>query len=128
MSLDGHDKLCGYQNSTFPLCIHGGQDTYSARINFLRIWTTNSNPKIIGKFYMDYLCERRGIKPALECLKLNYIGSYACVLPLLWPVNYIFWPINMLYWLAALPTMTVNCIFCIKNEDAICLNATKLTT
>ena len=51
MSLDGHDKLCGYQKSMFPLCIYGGQDTYSSRINFLRIWTSNNNPKIIGRFY-----------------------------------------------------------------------------
>lgn len=60
MPLDGHDKLCGYQNSTFPLCIYGAQDTYSARIQFLRIWTTNSDPKIIGRFYLDYLFESRG--------------------------------------------------------------------
>lgn len=60
MSLDGHDKLCEYQKAMFPLCIYGAQDTYSARINFLRIWTSNNNPKIIGKFYLDYLYERRG--------------------------------------------------------------------
>lgn len=60
MSLDGHDKLCGYQKAMFPLCIYGGQDTYSSRINFLRIWTSNNNPKIIGRFYLDYLYESRG--------------------------------------------------------------------
>lgn len=60
MSLDGHDKLCGFQNSMFPLCIYGGQDTFSGRINFLRIWTSNNDPKIIGKFYFDYLFESRG--------------------------------------------------------------------
>ena len=60
MSLDGHDKLCGYQNATFPLCIYGGLDTYSGRIQFLKIWTTNSNPKIIGRHYLQYLLESRG--------------------------------------------------------------------
>lgn len=60
MSLDGHDKLCGFQNSMFPLCIYGGQDTFSGRVNFLRIWTSNNDPKIIGKFYFDYLFESRG--------------------------------------------------------------------
>ena len=60
MSLDGHDKLCGYQKSMFPLCIYGGKDTYSSRINFLRISTSNNNPKIIGRFYLDYLYESRG--------------------------------------------------------------------
>lgn len=60
MSLDGHDKLCGFQNSMFPLCIYGAQDTFSSRIQFLRIWTSNSNPHIIGRFYFDYLFESRG--------------------------------------------------------------------
>ncbi|PFX12374.1 hypothetical protein AWC38_SpisGene23687 [Stylophora pistillata] len=58
-SLDGHDKLCGYQKAMSPLCIYGAQDTYSARINFLRIWTSNNNSKIIGKLYLDYLYECR---------------------------------------------------------------------
>ena len=57
MSLDGHDKLCGFQKSMFPLSIYGGQDTFSGRINFLRIWTTNNKPEIIGRFYFDYLSE-----------------------------------------------------------------------
>ena len=61
MSLDGHDKLCGYQKSVFPLCIYGGQDTYSGRINFLKIWTTNNDPKVIGRFYYNYLQENRGM-------------------------------------------------------------------
>ena len=66
MSLDGHDKLCGFQNSMFPLCIYGGQDTFSGRINFLRIWTSNNDSKIIGKFYFDYLFESRG-----KCVNFN---------------------------------------------------------
>ena len=60
MSLDGHDKLCGHQKSMFPLCIYGGQDAFSARMNFLRIWTTNNDPKVIGRFYFDYLYKSRG--------------------------------------------------------------------
>ena len=60
MSLDGHDKMCGYQKSMFPLCIYGAQDTYSGRIQFLRIWTANNDPNIIGRFYLDYLFESKG--------------------------------------------------------------------
>ena len=59
MSLDGHDKLCGYQKATFPLCIYGGMGTYSERIQFLRIWTSN-NPKIVGRYYLEYQYESRG--------------------------------------------------------------------
>ena len=60
MSLDGPDKMCGYQKAMFPLCIYGAQDTYSGRINFLQIWTTNNDPRVIGRFYLDYLYDRRG--------------------------------------------------------------------
>ncbi len=60
MSLDGYDKLCGYQKATFPLCIYGGLDTYSNRINILRIWTTSNEPKIMGRFYLEYLYDCRG--------------------------------------------------------------------
>ena len=60
MSLDGHDKMCGYQKSMLPLCIYGAQDTYSGRIQFLRIWTSNNDPNIIGRFYLDYLFESKG--------------------------------------------------------------------
>ena len=38
----------------------GGQDTFSGRINFLRIWTTNNKPEVIGRFYFDYLSEGHG--------------------------------------------------------------------
>jgi hypothetical protein len=60
MSLDDHDKLCGYQESMFPLSIYGGLDTYSGRMNFLRVWTTNNNPLVIGRLYFEYLFESSG--------------------------------------------------------------------
>ena len=46
-SLDGHDKLMGYQNSTFPLAIYGCIDTASRKILWLTVWNTNSKPEII---------------------------------------------------------------------------------
>ena len=36
-SLDGHDKLMGYQNSTFPLAIYGCIDTASRKLLWIRI-------------------------------------------------------------------------------------------
>ncbi|XP_078363116.1 uncharacterized protein LOC144647223 isoform X1 [Oculina patagonica] len=66
MSCDGHDKLCGYQKSMFPLCIYGGLDTYSGRVNFLRVWTSNNNPKVIGRFYFEYLFESRVLPETLR--------------------------------------------------------------
>ena len=56
-SLDGHDKLMGFQNSTFPLAIYGSIDTASRRIMWLRVWVTNSDPKIVGRWYLEYLYE-----------------------------------------------------------------------
>ena len=54
-SMDGHDKLMGYQNSTFPFAIYGSIDTARRKILWLKIWTGNSDPKRIGRWYSDYL-------------------------------------------------------------------------
>lgn len=54
-SVDGHDKLMGFQNSTFPLAVYGCIDTASRKIMWLRVWTTNSKPNIIGLYYLEYL-------------------------------------------------------------------------
>ena len=58
-SLDGHDKLMGYQNSTFPLAIYGSIDTARRKILWLKIWVSNSNPQQIGRWYLEYLYEKR---------------------------------------------------------------------
>ena len=55
-SLDGHDKMMGYQNSTFPLVVYGCIDTASRKM-WLRIWTTDSNPKLVGRWYQQHLLE-----------------------------------------------------------------------
>ena len=57
---DGHDGLSGWQQKEFPIHIYGAEDTYSGRIHFLKVWTTNKNPKIIAKFYYEYLRESKG--------------------------------------------------------------------
>ncbi len=61
-SLDGHDKMMGFQNSNFPLAIYACFDTFSRKIMFLHVWTGNSDPLVIGKFYMMYLNKAK-IKP-----------------------------------------------------------------
>ena len=60
-SMDGHDKLMGYQNSTFPLAVYGAIDTASRKILWLKIWISNSSPKRIGLWYLEYLYEARQI-------------------------------------------------------------------
>ena len=34
---DGHDKLMGFMNSTFPLAVYGLQDAYSGYILYLKL-------------------------------------------------------------------------------------------
>ena len=58
-SLDGHDKLVGYQNSTLPLAIYGRIDTASGKILWLKIWVTNSDPQRTEYCYLEYLYETR---------------------------------------------------------------------
>ena len=42
-SRDGHDKMMGFQNLTFPLGIYGFLDTFSRKIMFLKVWDSNSD-------------------------------------------------------------------------------------
>ena len=46
LSMDGYDKLKGYQNSTFPLAVYGCMDTVSPKLLLIWAWTSNSNPVI----------------------------------------------------------------------------------
>ena len=60
-SVDGHNKLMGYQNRTYPLAIYGCIDTASRKLLWLRIWMSNSDPLLIGRWYLEYLYETRTI-------------------------------------------------------------------
>ncbi|KAJ7384822.1 hypothetical protein OS493_019499 [Desmophyllum pertusum] len=59
--LDGHDKLMSYQNSTFPLAVYGCIDTCSRKVLWPKVWTSNSDSNIIGRFYLVYLFKNRTI-------------------------------------------------------------------
>ena len=37
-SLDGHDKLIGYQNSTLPIAVYGCIDTCSRKMLWAKVW------------------------------------------------------------------------------------------
>ena len=68
-SLDGHDKLMGYQNSTFPLAIYGCLDTASRKLLWLpsnHFGVTVCNPKVVGRWYLDYFYETRVIPAMLR--------------------------------------------------------------
>lgn len=55
--IDGYDKL-----KPFGFCIHGCIDGYSRRIMWLEVDTTNNNPRIIAKYFLD--CVRQATRTA----------------------------------------------------------------
>ena len=78
-SLNGHDKMMGFQNSTFPLALYGCLDTFSRKILFLHVWTRNSDPLVIGKFYMMYLNKAKIIPNYLHIDKGTETGVMASI-------------------------------------------------
>lgn len=79
ISLDGHDKLCGYQNSTFPLGVYGCMDTFSRKILFLFVCYSNSNPLIVGKKYLEYLYRTEVLPQFLRVDKGTETGKMATI-------------------------------------------------
>ena len=51
-SIDGYDKL-----QLFGIYIHGAMDTFSRRIMWLNVYTSNKDPHVIAHFY--YNCIKR---------------------------------------------------------------------
>ena len=72
--MDGHDKLMGYQNSTFPLVIYRSIDTVSREILWLRIWDSNSHPKRIGRWYLEHLYQTKQITSMIQVDKGTETG------------------------------------------------------
>ena len=78
-SLDGHDKLMGYQNSTYPLAVYGCLDSASRKILWLRIWVSNSDPNLIGYWYLQHIFETRKIASYLRLDKGTETGTMATI-------------------------------------------------
>ena len=76
-SVDGHDKLMGYQNSTYPLAIYGCIDTASRKLLWLRVWVSNSDPLLIGRWYLEYLYETRTIASFMRMDRGTETGTLA---------------------------------------------------
>lgn len=54
--IDGYDKLKPY-----GFCVHGGIDGFSRRLIWLEVGTTNNNPEVITKFYLDAVKQVGGL-------------------------------------------------------------------
>jgi hypothetical protein len=76
-SLDGHDKMMGFQNSTFPIAVYGCLDTFSWKVLWVKVWMSNSKPELIGRFYLEYLYEHGTITSILWVDKGTETGVMA---------------------------------------------------
>uniref|UniRef100_A0A7M5TW25 Integrase core domain-containing protein n=1 Tax=Clytia hemisphaerica TaxID=252671 RepID=A0A7M5TW25_9CNID len=79
LSIDGHDKLMGYQNSTFPIAVYGMLDQASRKILILRCWTTNSNPDVVGHWYLELLKESKILPGSMRCDRGTETGKLVTI-------------------------------------------------
>ncbi len=75
--MDGHAKLKGFQKDTFPFAVYGGLDTASRKLFWLRMWTGNSDPNSIDRYYLDYLYEEQCIASKIRIDKGTKTGKLA---------------------------------------------------
>jgi len=78
-SIDGHDKLMSYQNSTFPLAIYGMMDQASRKMLLLKCWPSNSDPRLIGRWYIDWLNENNVLAANIRLDKGTETGKFASI-------------------------------------------------
>ena len=78
-SLDGRDKLMGYQNSPFPVAIYGCLDTASRKLLWLRVWNRNCDPKLIGRWYLEHIMETKVMSAMIRVDKGTETGTMATI-------------------------------------------------
>ena len=67
----------GYQNNTFPIAVYGCLDTCSRKVLWIKVWNSNSDPKLSGRFYLDYIYEKKIIASRLRLDKGTETGVMA---------------------------------------------------
>jgi hypothetical protein len=60
-AIDQHDKW-----KRHGLWLHVGLDVYSGRVLWLKVYWTNSNPRVICKYFLDAIENFKG-----ECISVN---------------------------------------------------------
>ena len=81
-SVDWHDKLMGFNNSTFPVGIYGCIGTFSRYMDFISV--RDSNPPTIGLRYIQHLFETKRLTFNIrmdcgtETGKLTAIHAFLC--------------------------------------------------
>ena len=77
ISLDGHDKLMGYQNNTFPISVYGAIDIASCKLLWIKVWVTNSIPELVARWYFNYIYETRVLSNYIRIDKGTETGVLA---------------------------------------------------
>ena len=49
-----------FAKDTFPLAVYGMQDVFSGYLVYLKVWVSNSNPKLVGRWYLEHLYKSKG--------------------------------------------------------------------
>lgn len=77
-SVDGQDKLMGFQNHAFPLAIYGAIHRSSRKILWLKLWVNNSDPKRIGS-HITYLSSTKQVASFMRMDKGTETGVLATI-------------------------------------------------
>ena len=67
----------GFRNSTFPIAVYGCIDTCSRKVLWAKVWIGNSDPKLIGRFYLEHLFKTRMIASRIRLDKGTETGVMA---------------------------------------------------
>ena len=78
-SLDGHDKLMGYQNSTFPIAVYGCLDSASRKLLWIKVYMNNCDPQLVGRWYLEYLLESKVMPSMLRIDRGSETGTMATI-------------------------------------------------
>lgn len=65
LAVDQHDKW-----KRFGLALHTGVDPFPGHIHWIKVWWTNSNPKLILSYYLEFV-EKFGRKFSVFHCKLE---------------------------------------------------------
>ena len=56
---DVHDKLMGFQSSTFSIAIYGCLDTASRKLVWIKVWNSSSSLYLTAGWHFDYLYQSK---------------------------------------------------------------------
>lgn len=68
-----------FAKDTFPLAVYGMQDVFSGYLVYLKVWMSNSNPKLVGRWYLEHLYKSKVISCRLRLDKGTETGIMATI-------------------------------------------------